>query len=102
MSCFSPHDTVIYVSGDVELAKRTLKLYTQVVGKAWQTANAESSQTPEDGSSQDETPKLNVDTDTNWVETLVQGSRMLCRFSCVKSSSVIGQLGTEWMSQGSR
>ena len=53
---------LIYVSGDNELAKKTLRLYVQVVSKA-----------REAGMTGD------YDADRHWVETLVQGSRMLCR-----------------------
>lgn len=84
---------LFYVSGDFELAKRTLRLYTQVVGKAWQTANAESPQSHDEGNSEIENGDNNVDTDENWVETLVQGSRMLCRLSCTKSGTVLGSTG---------
>lgn len=56
---------LFYASGDISLARRTLLLYIQVVGKAWQ-ANGEI---------------LSDDTDVNdrWVETLVSGARMLCK-----------------------
>lgn len=56
---------LLYASGDTSLARRTLLLYVQVVGKAWQ-ANSE---------------VLSEDTDENqrWVETLVSGARMLCK-----------------------
>lgn len=55
---------LLHASGDTALAKRTLKLYVQVVGKAWQTSG------PGD--------LEHTDTDQNWVETLVAGVRMLC------------------------
>ncbi|KAG7440123.1 uncharacterized protein BT62DRAFT_989346 [Guyanagaster necrorhizus] len=58
---------LLRVSGDIHLAKRTLRLYVQVVGKAWQTSDA--------GVGAD------TDTDQNWVETLVYGIRMLCKFA---------------------
>jgi hypothetical protein len=81
---------LFYVSGDVDLAKRTLKLYTQVVGKAWETAQAEITQTDED----DSVPySTDVDTHKNWVNTLVQGSRMLCKLAFAKSGSVFGSTG---------
>ncbi|KIJ47909.1 hypothetical protein M422DRAFT_45616 [Sphaerobolus stellatus SS14] len=51
---------ILYVSGDIELARRTLKLYVQVVSKARETGSVDES-------------------DRIWVETLVQGARMLCR-----------------------
>lgn len=82
---------LFYVSGDVELARRTLKLYSQVVGKAWETAKADSLQTGEEiyaGNDSD------LETNRNWVETLVQGSRMLCRLSCSKVGSVVGTTGS--------
>ncbi|PBK98454.1 hypothetical protein ARMGADRAFT_960093 [Armillaria gallica] len=58
---------LLHVSGDINLAKRTLRLYVQVVGKAWQASDA--------GVGAD------TDTDQNWVETLVYGIRMLCKFA---------------------
>jgi hypothetical protein len=63
------------VSGDTSLAKRTLRLYVQVVGKAWQASDA--------GVGAD------ADTDRRWVETLVSGSRMLCK----SASSLTGLEG---------
>ena len=56
---------LLHASGDTALAKRTLRLYIQVVGKAWQANN--------------ETEGGNTDTNQYWVETLVAGARMLCR-----------------------
>lgn len=58
---------LFYVSGDVQLARRTLRLYVQVVGKAWEAGGA----------------GVGVDSDSNrnWVETLTQGARMLCRLA---------------------
>ncbi|KAF9267127.1 hypothetical protein L218DRAFT_720524 [Marasmius fiardii PR-910] len=56
---------LLYVSGDIPLAKRTLRLYVQVVSKAFQANRA--------GASAD------ADTDQKWVETLVFGIRMLCK-----------------------
>ncbi|KAL0948336.1 hypothetical protein HGRIS_010922 [Hohenbuehelia grisea] len=88
---------LLYASGDISLAKRTLKLYTQVVGKAYETlmtdeANKESAEAPNgnDASSlisQTTNPSLHPDADAHakWVETLVQGARLLC-----KSSSLSG------------
>lgn len=52
----------LYASGDTGLARRTLKLYVQVVSKARETGISE-------------------EQDRVWVETLVQGARMLCRMS---------------------
>ncbi|KAG7085583.1 hypothetical protein E1B28_003136 [Marasmius oreades] len=64
---------LLYVSGDTSLAKRTLRLYVQVVGKAFQASRA--------GASTD------VDTDQKWVETLVFGIRILCRSSLASLTS---------------
>ncbi|KAH7922423.1 hypothetical protein BV22DRAFT_1197440 [Leucogyrophana mollusca] len=61
---------LLYLSGDRELAKRTLRLYVQVVSKA-----------KEAGMDDD------VDTDRHWVETLVEGSRMLCRLAITRTTS---------------
>ncbi|KAI0027951.1 hypothetical protein K488DRAFT_80919 [Vararia minispora EC-137] len=49
-------------SGDAQLAARTLRLYAAVVSKARQAGEVE-----------------DMDTDENWVGTLVSGARMLCR-----------------------
>lgn len=51
------------ISGDMELAKRTLRLYAQVVSKAR------------------EAQVDDFDTDRHWVETLIDGARMLCRLA---------------------
>jgi hypothetical protein len=53
---------LLYVSGDTELAKRTLRLYVQIVGKARISGG-------------------DADSDRHWIEMLVQGARMLCRFA---------------------
>lgn len=50
----------MYASGDPELARRTLKLYVQVVNKERET-------------------RVGGEPDRVWIETLVQGARMLCR-----------------------
>lgn len=60
---------LFYVSGDVELAKRTLRLYVHVVSKAFETGNG-------------------ADTDENWVQTLVQGARMLCRLAAAPGAGL--------------
>lgn len=74
---------LFYVAGDPELAKRTLRLYVQIVSKAREARLAEDKDaTPETaaalGAGKD------VDTDANWVQTLVQGSRMLSRLAFVE------------------
>ncbi len=68
---------LLHVSGDINLAKRTLRLYVQVVSKAWQAGDA----------------GVGVDADTNqkWVETLVYGIRLLCK----NASSLSGLDGIE-------
>jgi tetratricopeptide (TPR) repeat protein len=61
---------LLYVSGDTELAKRTLRLYIEVVSKT-RAAGV-------DGDS---------DTDRCWVETLVEGARMFCRLALSRHGS---------------
>jgi len=56
---------LLYLAGDVYLAKRTLNLYIQVVGKAYEASK--------EGIGEDK------DTDTHWVDTLVFGARMLLK-----------------------
>ena len=63
---------LLHVSGDDDLAKRTLKLYVQIVSKARETANGD-----KDRPSIAE--PVSLDSDEKWVETLVHGARMLCR-----------------------
>jgi hypothetical protein len=58
---------VFCVAGDPHLARRTLRLYVQVVGKAWETGGVGI--------------RVDADTDRHWVETLIQGARMLCRLA---------------------
>ncbi|EJD00430.1 uncharacterized protein FOMMEDRAFT_91112 [Fomitiporia mediterranea MF3/22] len=63
---------LLHVSGDHELAKRVTRLYVQVVRKARETGtvNAEGEDT-HDASA--------TELDVLWIQTLVQGARMLCR-----------------------
>ena len=68
---------LLYLSGDVPLAKRTLRLYIQVVGKSYEASNQDIGE--------------DIDTDDNWVETLVFGARMLCRHA----SAILGVEGLE-------
>ncbi|KAJ6558200.1 hypothetical protein B0H19DRAFT_1028834 [Mycena capillaripes] len=65
---------LLHVSGDTPLAKRTLKLYVQIVSKAWEASGA----------------NVSEDTDSNrsWVETLVAGSRMLCKSASIASEGI--------------
>ena len=65
---------LFYLAGDTYLAKRMLKLYIQVVGKAYETSK--------EGVGEDK------DTDAYWVDTLVFGARMLLR-------TATGQSGLE-------
>lgn len=81
------------MSGDSNLAIRTLRLYVQVVGKAWETANAEADQRRENASASSVESAHGVDTDRNWVQTLVQGARMLCRVARLKSGTALGTTG---------
>ncbi|KAJ7079363.1 hypothetical protein C8R43DRAFT_1177712 [Mycena crocata] len=65
---------LLHVSGDTPLAKRTLKLYVQIVGKAWQASGA--------GISED------TDSNRHWVETLLAGSRMLCKSASLEADGI--------------
>ncbi|KAG1743800.1 hypothetical protein EDB19DRAFT_1697006 [Suillus lakei] len=62
---------LLSISGDAELAKRTLRLYVQVVSKA-----------REAGVDND------FDTDRHWVETLINGARMLCRLAISRQDGI--------------
>ncbi|PPR04627.1 hypothetical protein CVT26_015006 [Gymnopilus dilepis] len=55
---------LLYIGSAPYLAKKTLHVYIQVVGKAWEASKH--------GVGEDK------DDDTRWVETLVFGARMLC------------------------
>lgn len=66
---------LLFVAGDPELAKRTLRLYVQVVSKAREAMSGES----------DIDLTLICDTDRNWVTTLIHGARMLCRLALQES-----------------
>jgi len=59
------------ISGDTELAKRTLRLYAQVVSKA-QEAGVDN----------------DFDTDRHWIETLIDGARMLCRLAISRPDGI--------------
>lgn len=63
---------LLHVSGDHELAKRTLRLYAQIVKKARETGSTNTDEEASEASTR-------AETDAYWVETLVQGARMLCR-----------------------
>ncbi|KAJ2923781.1 hypothetical protein H1R20_g13313, partial [Candolleomyces eurysporus] len=76
---------LLYLSGDASLAKRCLRLYIQVVSKAWQASKqgAGDSVNPNDNDSlvndQHDGYLEDTDTDINWLETLVFGAKMLCK-----------------------
>ncbi|KAF8066830.1 hypothetical protein FPV67DRAFT_1768536 [Lyophyllum atratum] len=89
---------LLHVSGDTALARRTLLLYTQIVGKAYEASRADSTNNssatvnssnassgdlsadmPGEVNSNEEDAYSDTDTDQAWVETLVAGARMLCR-----------------------
>ncbi|KAJ3986517.1 hypothetical protein F5890DRAFT_984310 [Lentinula detonsa] len=71
---------LLYVSGDIALARRTLRLYVQIVSKAHQAAVA-SNITGEE-------LEREADTDRSWVQTCVFGTWMLCRIISSTSASV--------------
>ena len=63
---------LFHVSGDHDLAKRTLRLYVQVVKKQRETGTVN-----ENGEDMGDSGAC--ESDKNWVDTLVHGARMLCR-----------------------
>ncbi|KDQ52478.1 hypothetical protein JAAARDRAFT_40076 [Jaapia argillacea MUCL 33604] len=74
---------LLFASGDTDLAKRTLRLYVQVVSKARETGASESEESRE-SSGGGKGIAVDADTDLHWVETLVHGARMLCRLASAK------------------
>ena len=77
---------LLYLYGDTKLAKRTLNLYIQVVGKAYETSGHSSELDSGPGSGSD------TDTDSNWVDTLLFGATMLCTSSASSSSSNLTEM----------
>ncbi|RPD58162.1 hypothetical protein L227DRAFT_594388 [Lentinus tigrinus ALCF2SS1-6] len=77
---------LFYVAGDPELARRTLRLYVQIVSKAREARMAEGESSTEDTAGAFGAGK-DIDTDYNWVQTLVQGSRMLSRLALVETDA---------------
>ncbi|KAG5643985.1 hypothetical protein DXG03_009275 [Asterophora parasitica] len=82
---------LLHASGDTVLARRTLLLYVQVVGKAYEASRADAGSNT--SSMGDLTNGINdvedwvesdADSDRSWVETLVAGARMLCRYSAAQ------------------
>jgi hypothetical protein len=71
---------LLYLYGDTKLAKRTLNLYIQVVGKAFETSGNRSESDSDSGSGSD------TDTDSNWVDTLIFGATILCTSSSSSSN----------------
>ncbi|EKM51123.1 uncharacterized protein PHACADRAFT_263113 [Phanerochaete carnosa HHB-10118-sp] len=70
---------LLAVSGDPELAKRTLRLYIQVVSKAREAGSSQGGATLEAEGTMD------WDTDHQWVQTLVQGAKMFCRLAILET-----------------
>jgi hypothetical protein len=68
---------LFYASGDVDLAKRTLRLYVQIMSKAFETGIIGKD-------------PLDSDVDRRWVETLTQGARMMCRLSSLPDGAMDG------------
>ncbi|KIP07862.1 hypothetical protein PHLGIDRAFT_70390 [Phlebiopsis gigantea 11061_1 CR5-6] len=66
---------LLFASGDPELAKRTLRLYIQVVSKVREAGSSQG------GTMVDAEGILEWDTDRLWVQTLVLGVKMLCRLA---------------------
>lgn len=64
---------LLAVSGDPELATRMLRMYIQVVSKAREAGESASNPNVQVESG------IEMETDRQWVQTLVRGSRMLCR-----------------------
>ena len=69
---------LLAVSGDPELARRTLRLYVQVVSKAREAGSSDTSRGAETDTG------VEMDSDKQWVQTLVWGSRLLCRSALVE------------------
>ena len=66
---------LLSASGDPELAKRTLRLYIQVVSKVREAGSFQG------GTMADAEGALEWDTDRLWVQTLVLGAKMFCRLA---------------------
>ncbi|KAG6840608.1 hypothetical protein C0991_005556 [Blastosporella zonata] len=80
---------VLHIAGDTTLARRTLLLYVQVVGKAYEAsrANVSTPSSSKNSSRGDLSAGEDEDSDSDkvWVETLVYGSRMLCRWAAAQT-----------------
>lgn len=66
---------LLSASGDPDLARRTLRLYIQVVSKAREAGSSQG------GTKSEVEGVVEWDTDRQWVQTLVLGSKMLCRLA---------------------
>ena len=77
---------LLYLYGDTKLAKRTLNLYIQVVGKAYETSGHRSESDSSSGSGSGS--GSDTDTDSNWVDTLIFGATILC----ISSSSDLSEM----------
>jgi hypothetical protein len=55
--------------------------------------NAEAAQNREDRGASSMESERGADTDKNWVQTLIQGARMLCRVARSKSGTALGTTG---------
>lgn len=77
---------LFYVAGDPELAKRTLRLYAQIVSKAREASVAEAENATADSAGAFGAGK-DIDDDYHWVQTLVQGARMLSRLALAENDS---------------
>lgn len=75
---------LFYVAGDPELAKRTLRLYVQIVSKAREASMAEAETATAESTGAFGAGK-DIDTDAHWVQTLVHGSRMLSRLALAQT-----------------
>lgn len=89
---------VFDAAGETRLSRRTLRLYTQVVGKAYEAKRASATGgastnsnenavngTEDSGSDVGEEDELieemDIETDELWVEIISYGARMLCRYA---------------------
>lgn len=70
---------LLSASGDPELAKRTLRLYIQVVSKAREAGSSQG------GASSEVEGVIDWDTDRLWVQTLVHGAKIFCRLAVQES-----------------
>ncbi|THU77610.1 hypothetical protein K435DRAFT_973888 [Dendrothele bispora CBS 962.96] len=81
---------LLYVSGDTGLAKRTLRLYVQIVSKAFQTKEAATANGIGTGGASNESVDAEPEDKQKWMETLVFGVRMLCRIASSSSTTLVG------------